>query len=113
MSSPSATAALLPQRLVIGVAGVFLIFRCFIGADLRDGGYALVLTRRLAAGDLPFADEMSLHVMGALPAVPFAALWMAVMGDTGLVLAYRLFTAAFIAAMLVVSARALRGLVSP
>lgn len=112
MSSPSAKLTSLTERLVVVFAGVFLFARCFIGADLRDGAYALVLTRRIAAGARPLVDEMSLHVLGALPAVPFVALWRTLAGDFGLVLAYRMFSAAFIALLLVISARALRGLVS-
>ncbi|NHN56554.1 hypothetical protein G9U51_12265 [Calidifontibacter sp. DB0510] len=92
---------------LFGVTFVYLTLRAFVGNDLRDGTYVIALSRRMAAGDLPFRDELSFHTLGSAFAVPFTWVWLRLFDTTGLILAERLFTVAWICPLLYAAYRAL------
>jgi hypothetical protein len=66
-------------------------WRATLGISMFDDGQYASLTLRLAQGARPFADEMTTQALGFLFAAPFARLWTALLGTTGLVLALRWF----------------------
>ncbi|CAG7571262.1 hypothetical protein FB554_3210 [Barrientosiimonas humi] len=98
---------------LFGLTFGYLTLRSFLGVDLADGSYPLVLSRRVAHGAMPLADEQGLHVFGSLPAAPFVLVWEAAFGSTGLILATRLFTVAWIAVVVLVCQRALTPTLPP
>ena len=69
----------------------FAVWRATLGINLSDDAYSIVLVQRVAHGAWPLVDEQSVQVLGSFPAVPVAWLWLHLIGDTGLVLALRLF----------------------
>lgn len=93
--------------LPTAVAG-FLAWRSSLGFDLRDGSYVIVLAQRVARGDVPLRDEASLHVLGSLPAVPFAWVWDEFMGSSGMILAHRLYFVVLLSLFSLVTWAALR-----
>jgi hypothetical protein len=82
------------------------------GTDTADGGYAVAAQLRLAQGDLPFADELSPQILGAIPGAPFVWLWHTLFGLSGIVLAARAFYLVVVLAARAVAWRALRSTVS-
>jgi hypothetical protein len=79
-----------------------------VGADTRDGGFAVALQLRVAQGDMPFRDEFNPVVLGALPGAPFVWLWHEWFGLTGLVLASRVFFVLVAAGVMFLAYRGLR-----
>jgi hypothetical protein len=80
--------------LVVAAAVVItalMAWRATIGMSLVDDGYYAATTVRLAQGARIFADEMFVQSLGFLAAIPFAKLWLWLFGQTGVVLALRLF----------------------
>lgn len=92
---------------------VWSVFWIRYGADTADGGFAVGIQLRVAEGDLPFVDEQSLLVLGALPGVPFVWLWHQLFGLDGIVLAARVAFLLVAAATCLVAYRALRTAVAP
>lgn len=90
-----------------GVSLTFLLLRATIGIDFADDTYPLALARRVAHGAMPLSDEQALHVFGSLPVAPLVAVWNLLVGDTGLVLASRVFTVAWMGVVAVICYRAL------
>jgi len=81
-------------RLVLVVSVLltgFAVWRATLGVNLSDDAYSIVVVQRTAQGAWPLVDEQNLQVLGSLPAVPVAWLWLHLVGSTGLVLALRLF----------------------
>lgn len=97
---------------LIGVLGLFLLWRATLGVDMSDEAHVVGLARRVAGGAVPFRDEMNIQVLGALPAVPFTWAWLTLVGDSGLVLASRVFYLVLVAVTVAVAAWALREVVS-
>ena len=80
---------LLPLAALALVA--FAAWRASYGATAYDDSHYAATALHLAQGARPFADEMSIQSPGFVLAAPFARLWTALFGMTGLVLALREF----------------------
>jgi hypothetical protein len=72
VSAPLLTAA----ALVIALAGVVITWlRLFVGMDLQDESFYILIPWRWALGDRPFVDEQNLAQMPALIEYPFIKLF--------------------------------------
>ncbi len=82
-------------RVAVGVVALLLVglaaYRATLGISFVDDAHYAAVTLRLAQGARPFADEMTTQALGFLIAAPFARLWTALFGMSGIVLALRLF----------------------
>jgi hypothetical protein len=82
-------------RWVVVAAAVvitgLMAWRATLGMSLVDDGYYAATTMRLAQGARIFVDEMFVQSLGFLAAMPFARIWLWIFGETGVVLALRLF----------------------
>jgi hypothetical protein len=77
--------------VAVAALGLLAAWRATFGITFVDDAHYAVITLRLAQGARVFSDEMTSQALGFLPAVPFARLWTALFGTTGIVLALRLF----------------------
>lgn len=84
------------------------LWRAGVGADVGDGTHVVALAMRMAQGDQVLVDEMNLQALGSLAAVPFAWVWLHLVGVEGIVLASRVFYLALVLAVGTVAYRALR-----
>jgi 4-amino-4-deoxy-L-arabinose transferase-like glycosyltransferase len=94
--------------VIVAAFGLLAAWRATFGITFIDDAHYAVVTLRLAQGARVFADEMTSQALGFLPAVPFARLWTALFGTSGIVLALRLFYVALAIAVGYVIYRCLR-----
>jgi len=87
---PSVDGRWLVVAAAVVITGL-MAWRATIGMSLVDDGYYAATTVRLAQGARIFVDEMFVQSLGFLAAIPFAKLWLWLFGQTGVVLALRLF----------------------
>ncbi|MCH8613826.1 hypothetical protein [Arsenicicoccus dermatophilus] len=77
----------------VGLAALGLLLwflvRVRSGADLYDGSHVVALAQRIAQGDSLFGDEMNAQAVGSAAGAPFVWVWTHLVGQTGIVLAYR------------------------
>jgi len=73
--------------VVVAIAAL----RATFGVSFFDDSYYVVVPLRLAQGARLFMDDAAIQPPGSLLAVPFVALWHALFGVNGIVLATRLF----------------------
>jgi hypothetical protein len=85
---------LLAAAVIVGLVA----WRATLGMSFQDDGYYAAATLRLAQGARLFVDEVFVQSTGFLAAVPFAKLWAALFGTTGIVVALRLLYVASAAA---------------
>lgn len=104
--SGPARGVLVPAATMV-LAGL-AVWRAGVGADLGDGTHVVALAMRMAQGDQVLTDEMNLQALGSLAAVPFAWVWLHLVGVEGIVLASRIFYLVLALAVGTVAYRALR-----
>ena len=97
-------AAVAIAVVVVAVAA----FKTTFGISFFDDSFYVAVPLRLAAGAHLFTDEAALQSTGSLLAVPFTALWHALFGISGIVLASRLFYVALAATAGFVMVKVLR-----
>lgn len=86
-SNTEKTAAALVAVAVVS----FMVLKSTFGVSFFDDSFYVAVPLRLARGARLFTDESSLQATGSLLAVPFTALWHALFGVNGIILASRLF----------------------
>lgn len=100
------------RRMLLGAVVIVLIglavWRATLGLSFFDDGHYAAVPYYFVQGGVPFASDMTLQSLGFLVGVPFAFIWNALFGTTGLVLALRVFYIALAAAGGLVIFRALR-----
>ena len=105
------------EAIAAGILAAVLValaaLRATFGISFLDDGYYVAVPLRLATGARAFVDESTLQVLGSLVAVPFTAVWHAVFGVSGIVLASRLFYVALAATVGYLVVRALRPTLGP
>ena len=106
-------------RAVAALAAVIVAlvaFRTTLGVSFLDDSFYVAVPLRLAEGAHLFVDDAIIQSTGSLIAVPFVALWHALFGVSGIILATRLFYVAVATAASFAVVRALRpslGVVAP
>lgn len=83
-------------------------FKATLGVSFLDDSFYVAVPLRIAEGARLFVDEANIQATGSLLAVPFVALWHALFGVSGIVLASRLFYVALATFVGFVVTKALR-----